>query len=72
MACSLTTAQTGLLHGPDVGGAVLTRLPDAHLVICEHVAIVLFNLVRDSKEPVNSSCLLKITIIIFIKPYYYF
>lgn len=68
---SLTTAQTGLLHGPDVGGAVLTRLPDAHLVVCEHVAVVLFNLVRDSKEQWSPFAFKHYYYFIFlIKPYH--
>lgn len=49
-AFSLTAAETGLLHGPDVGRAVLARLPYAHLVVCEYMAIVFFNLVRDRKK----------------------
>lgn len=41
---ALTAAEQGLVHEPDVGEALLTRLRDAHLVADEHVPIVLLDL----------------------------
>lgn len=41
---TLTAADQGLVHEPDVGEALLTRLRDAHLVAGEHVPIVLLDL----------------------------
>lgn len=41
---ALTAAEQGLVHEPDVGEALLTRLRDAHLVAGEHVPIVLLDL----------------------------
>lgn len=40
----LTTAQQGLVHEPDVGETLLTRLRDVHLVAGKHVSIVLLDL----------------------------
>lgn len=40
----LTTAEQGLVHEPDVGEALLTRLRDAHLVAGKHVPVVLLDL----------------------------
>lgn len=40
----LTTAEQGLVHEPDVGEALLTRLWDAHLVAGKHVPVVLLDL----------------------------
>lgn len=33
----LTTAHVRLLHSPDVGGALITRLHDVDLVVCKHM-----------------------------------
>lgn len=41
---ALTAAEQGLVHEPDVGEALLTRLRDAHLVAGEHVPVVLLDL----------------------------
>lgn len=41
---ALTAAEQGLVHEPDVGEALLTRLRDAHLVAGEHMPIVLLDL----------------------------
>lgn len=38
------TAEQGLVHEPDVGEALLTRLRDAHLVAGKHVPVVLLDL----------------------------
>lgn len=40
----LTTAQQGLVHEPDVGQTLLTRLRDVHLVAGKHVSIVFLDL----------------------------
>lgn len=41
---TLTAAEQGLVHEPDVGEALLARLRDAHLVAGEHVPVVLLDL----------------------------
>lgn len=41
---ALTAAEQGLVHEPDVGEALLTRLRDAHLVAGKHVPVVLLDL----------------------------
>lgn len=41
---ALTAAEQGLVHEPDVGETLLTRLRDAHLVAGEYVPIVLLDL----------------------------
>lgn len=51
----LTTAETGLLHGPDVRRAVLTWLPNAHLVVCEYMTIVFFNLMEYREKTMDFS-----------------
>lgn len=33
----LTTAHVSLLHAPDVGGALITRLHDVDLIVCKHM-----------------------------------
>lgn len=40
----LTTAQQSLVHEPDIGETLLTRLRDVHLVAGKHMSIVLLDL----------------------------
>lgn len=40
----LTTAQQSLVHEPDIGETLLTRLRDVHLVAGKHMPIVLLDL----------------------------
>ena len=41
---ALTAAEQGLVHEPDVGETLLTRLRDAHLVAGEYVPVVVLDL----------------------------
>lgn len=61
----LTTAQQGLVHEPDVGQTLLTRLWDVHLVAGEHVSIVFLDLGWEKRcegwaegLPISSPCCL--------------